>query len=310
MEERVGKLESTQQLQRIAAMPYNPKLRKDADGIRERYGILVDESTESFSDQPLDRLAMILRNHPGEQLPSQRFLIRDPSGPARGYEEHSEADWPHGLSWYLDEIRAYRFSALPSSYAWPDDSTHSSSELMEEDPFHKVPETEIPFERDVLNLMARYGIPFRFFANIVLYVVTRAETALLACDYSPSVTIEDIYKRGDLEHKITVMGIDRFITKREWERLWVGVVKPHLRLFEGLPDWQVSTKRKTVESYRKHIKRSSEWYQLIETQGLSIKEALDNWALDNPEQAETENPDGSTLSKAVEEFRKIINPMG
>ena len=57
------------------------------------------------------------------------------------------------------------------------------------------------------------------------------------------------------------------------------------------------------------MERWSEWYQLVEVQGLKISEALEEWEKSHPDQVPAKGIDESTVSKGVAEFRKIITPV-
>ncbi|MDD5703802.1 MAG: hypothetical protein PHU23_17345 [Dehalococcoidales bacterium] len=176
----------------------------------------------------------------------------------------------------------------------------------------KLWKSEIPIWKVAIYLIARYGLPFRMRSNIGLYVVTNNVRFLInwrGLDVDFAINM----KAAKLQLVITVDGVDEWTMEEQWHEVWEYWVKP---LKRSLGEPAPANKRPGYgKALQERIKRYSEWYQLSELDGLGPAEALEKWEgqqshLDYVKHRKSgKHYDVSTVTKAIEEFRKLITPI-
>lgn len=168
----------------------------------------------------------------------------------------------------------------------------------------KLWQTEVPLWKAAIYLIDKFGLPLRMRSNIGLYVVTNNEGFLKnwkGLDVEFSINV----KAAKLQLAITVDGIDAWTTEVQWREVWKNWVKPLKRnLGEPLP----ANKRPGYgKALQERIKRYAEWYGLSELEQLGPTGALNKWSELHKDESGKYNE--STVSKAVQEFRKLITPI-
>jgi hypothetical protein len=291
------KSEGTIPLQRLATLPYNPFFYEEVRSIRQKYNIPSD------SRKAVDWF----RKYIGQ------------------YEEHSDKL----LFWELfqdDEAKPDSLESLEekgyAQYKTPANTLiqigYGSVHLLQqreidEELAKAIMDTEVPLERDVVELLRRFQLPRSAFYGVMRHILLDANV------WEPSywfplqvyLDLEEHLRRKDLT--VTVAGIGPWTTKMQWEAIWHGIevaVENHSEFFHME---KPSKKHATIESYQEQMQRWADWYELSQIQGMGPTEALKKWIKDNPEQAYT--PDGeakydvSTVTKAIQEFREIMTPL-
>jgi len=261
-------LTATEQLKRIAALPYNYYFLHEAQKIRKEYPIPVD----------------------------------------------NRETW----NWFFNEHVGPENKA-----AWP---LFEPNPLMLIKKAKTIYDTEVPLEKDIVLIMKQFQLPPYIFRFLLLYILFNDMRYLDPQNFTPDVDFEPDIRRGLPEWKATVTGIFPWTTQTEWNNIWTRLkqmdefwdlsYEGDMRTVIETLKPATSTKRTTVESYSKQMKRDSEWYQLVGIEGLPIREALERWENEHPTEVEdyrSEHPkhpefDESTVSKAVNRFRKIITP--
>ncbi|MFC1874096.1 hypothetical protein ACFLYX_02205 [Chloroflexota bacterium] len=175
----------------------------------------------------------------------------------------------------------------------------------------RINDTEVPLEREILIVLRRFGLPQRLFRNIQTYVVTGDRLWLDLRLMQPKVKVRSDFEKGQ-EITVTISGLSLWTTKQQWGDIWNRNVKEELEITKrDMKDMfgvvEPSRKQATPETLYGQMQRWSEWYQLSEVQGLRPSEALDEWEEAHPEQRG--DYDLSTVTKAITEFREILNPI-
>lgn len=192
-------------------------------------------------------------------------------------------------------------SAKPAIPPWLQQQQTSSDE--------RLWKTDVPLWQVAILLIADFGLPLRMRNNIGLYLVTNDEKFLtgwkgLDIDFAINV------KAAKPQLAITVDGIDAWTTEQQWREVWDNWIKPLKRnLGEPIPANKRTGRGKNLQE---RIKTMAEWYELSELDGLGPAKALEKWEeqhLDYVEHRKSKKLyDVSTVTKAVEEFRRLITP--
>lgn len=222
------------------------------------------------------------------------------------------ADYKEAWDWFFQEHAASGLRA-----AW---SLFDPNPLLMNATAKTIYHTEVPLEKDIVLVMIKFQLPSYVFFRVLQYVLLNDIRCLDPQVFAPNATFEPDTRRGLPEWKITVTGITPWTTKGQWDEIW-AMINQFDEFWDEFEDGRMkkvieilklgrSTKRPTVESYRKQMKRWSEWYQLCVIQGMSAVKALDKWEKDHPEQIDPDNPiDPSTVTRAVKDFQEIIRPV-
>lgn len=203
--------------------------------------------------------------------------------------EHGISDSQQAWAWLEKHL-----SEKPQPWFMPN-PVHSDDKLWE---------TEVPLWKVAIYLIDRYGLPLRMRNRIGFYVVTNDEKFLtdwrgLDVDFAINM------KAAKLQLVITVDGIDTWTTEEQWHEVWEHWVKPLKRnLGEPIP---ANKRPGHGKALQERMKRYADWYQLADIGGLGPAKALKKWLENHPH--ETDKYDESTVSKAVDEFRKLITPI-
>ena len=207
--------------------------------------------------------------------------------------------------WFLRLLKKYEKSAYAMSFD-KDEFPSLADRALE-----NVLQTEIPIELDILMLLKRYCLPLGMYFMVTEHVLSGIEVWLYPFLPRPKSKCEFDFTRGEPELKATITGITFLTTKKEWDFIWDNRVKQYLKALRAqlLGVTEPANKRTTLLSLAGQIKRWSEWYQLVEIEGLPIGKALRRWEGSHPEQVPANGFDESTVSKAISEFRKIITPI-
>ena len=296
MEMEKKKSITTEQLKRIAALPYNLFFEREINGIRRKYAIPEDASEAKNWFKNLLReyrkstFAFIFKLR-SEHLPYD--IIRLPHDlPA--FEMHLEEDLQHELAIGAGEMRTLR-------------------------------ETEVPLERDILLLLRRFDLPQALYFMVLQYALTHDSSWIQLLHIRSEAHCLFGMETGEIALRVTVTGLYPWTTREEWDDLWEGTVKDSLedldaflcgREFHRKRSLQEALYRRFKRWYQSYqssldrqMKRWSEWFQLVEIEGMPIGEALRQWEESHPEQVPAKGIDESTVSKAIGEFRKIITPI-
>ena len=270
-----GKLETTRQLQRIVALRYNPFFEEFAKQIRQEYAI-PENSTEA-QDWFKDLLGRYKKSAFG-------FFFKS-------FFEKGTLPFATG---------AFALGNIGSTY-------HPWVAPRELNEMNSIIDTEVPFERHILAVLPRFGVPFAMYFVIIRYVLTGNKSWLHPLWLQPEVECEFDLKTGQPWLKVTIPGLGPWTTKKQWDEIWDNNIKLYLKaLGEVLGTTQPSRKRATFLSLEKQIKRYAEWYQLSEEQGLGPTPALEMWYNSHPD--ERDKYDVSAITHAITEFREIITP--
>lgn len=286
-----GKLGKTaRQLQRIAALPYNPFFEEEIKGIRQRYTIPED------STKAKDWFKNLLRKYKKSTF-------------AFFFKRTSEIHFPYELPTF--ELH------------FEEDSKHEIARGAGE--MQTILETEVPLEIEILLLLRRFGLPSAMYFIVLQYALTHDSSWIQLLHIRPEARCFFGMETGEIALRVTVTGLYPWTTREEWDDLWEGTVKDSLedldaflcgREFHRKRSLQEALYRRFKRWYQSYqssldrqMKRWSEWYQLVEVRGLRISEALEEWEKSHPEQVPDKGIDESTVSKAVKEFREIITPI-
>lgn len=277
------------QLQRIAALPYNPFFEDEIKGIRQRYAIPADSTkAKSWFGKLLlkyerSALALLYQNIDKQNIPYLTPAVQLDFG---------------------EQLR--------------NEIARRSRQM------HTLLETEVPLERDILLLLRRFRIPLALYFFVLQYTLTGDKSWLHPVHMRPNAHCDFPVEIGEIASlRVIVTGLFPWTTKEEWDDLWEGTVKDCLedidaflcgRKFHRKRPLQESLYMRFKQWYHsyqmslnKQMKRWSEWYQLSETEGLGPKQALEEWEKEHEDQRGKFDP--STIAKAIKSFREIITPI-
>ena len=88
-------------------------------------------------------------------------------------------------------------------------------------------EAPVPMDRAAARLAERYRLPWRVVPNLQFYILTLDKPWLESIDFVLSLVSEE--GRESPHHpgfSLTLSGLDDFVTKEEWDRIWEKVIKP------------------------------------------------------------------------------------
>lgn len=168
----------------------------------------------------------------------------------------------------------------------------------------KVWETDVPLWQVAIILIYLFGLPLRMRNSVGLYVVINNESFLtnwkgLDVDFAINV------KAATPQFAVTVDGIDAWTTEQQWREVWKTLIQPLKgNLGEPIPANKRTGRGKAL---RERIKRYAEWYELSEKPDSGPANALKEW--EKLHTKDSGKHDASTVSKAIQEFRRLITPI-
>ena len=264
------KLETTLQLQRLAALPYNHYFEAEVVKLHNKYAVPEDPR------QADDWLDNQLREELGigpEIMPSLRGML-------------DSATFHHGNeALTVLEMIALREHPRTISTRFKKDTDWSWNN---------------PLFRDIGNLLERFRLPVQMRYSVLRYISTGKKEWLDLLE--PWFKCEIDLTTDIPEFRVTVGGFIPWITKKQWLDIWNTLYEKGVSHIS-----QSARKRATAKSLREQMQRWSEWHQLSETHGLGPVQALNRWESEHPD--ECGKYDLSTVTHAIQEFRKIITPL-
>lgn len=288
---------TTRQLQRIAALPYNPFFEREINDIRRKYEIPEDAAVAK------NWFRSLLWKYKKSTF---AFLFK-----------LSSERLPYGVFSLPHDLAAYEIINLEEGL-----KHEVSAEARE---MKTLFETEVPLERDILLLIQRFGLPDAIYFLTLQYLLTGNKEWIDLLQIRPYAHCIFGMETGEIGLRVTITGLYPWTTREEWDDLWEGTVKDSLEDLDAFICGRKFHRKRSLseslyrrfkrwsESYQssldRQMKRWSEWYQMVEVDGKSLKTALGRWEEEHPEQVPAKGIDESTVSKAVAEFRRIITPL-
>ena len=84
------------------------------------------------------------------------------------------------------------------------------------------PEKVPPLDRAAARLVERHRLPPRIMTNLKLYILTQDTSWLRLAEFTDALREDDPPHPG---FSVTVRGLDEFVTKADWDRLWERIVR-------------------------------------------------------------------------------------
>lgn len=326
-----SKIDGTQLLAGIAALPFNPYFKEDIARLRRKYNIPVSELGEEEQACILG-LSDFGEDQEGEGQEWERDESEEEGGesgeevvfPTEGEEFKFIPDPEPGYKWYLEMITKYKNNSLSFYYKvfWKRgvffpiwevvlaafQVRYWDSPWRAKNPckMETLVDTEVPFELDLIGILRRYGLPLSTFYYALGYTLS-GDTFDVAPHRYWFKNVRFLHHNITGEDELTVcVTLHPWDNRQAWNLCWPQVSRALKNLCRLRGISKPSTKRNTVFSFWFQIVRWGEWYHLSEIQKLGPVRALKKWEEHYPKQAG--RFDLSTVTHAIKRFRQIITP--
>ena len=211
---------------RVALLPENPHLYSDVEDMRWALGIPKDHihvEKTSRRSPPL-----------GSLDPMRLIRLEEGELASRWMWVHRQAHLGHPISMGDDDTLPKEMweSAEASCRVLLD--RIDVSEWLRRPPAGPEPYSEngAPFDRAIGRLMERYGLPWHLSSPLSFYVLTRDLDRVTNMEWmTVSVTYEESPALRDPDaFSLHVLGLDEYVTKKDWDRVWNRYVRPRQEL--------------------------------------------------------------------------------
>ncbi len=285
-----SKIDGTQLLARIAALPFNLYFKEDIARLRRKYNIPVSELGEEEQ-----ACALGLSDFGEGQEWEWDESEEEGDFPTEGEEFKFIPDPEPGYKWYLEMITKYKNNSLSFYYKvfWKRGASfpiyslglaafqvrYWDSPWRTRNPckMKTLVDTEVPLELDLIGILRRYGLPLSTFYYALGYTLS-GDTFDVAPHRYWFPNVNFLYHNITGEDELTVrVTLHPWDNRQTWNSCWpvVNRALKNLRVSRGLSE--LSTKRNTVYSFWFQIVRWGEWYHLSEIQKLGPVRALEKW---------------------------------
>ena len=301
---------------RLALLPTNPFFREDVDLVREVFGLRPDMFDSPETDPEVKAL---------EQLQQEGVPVINVEATARNRRAER---WLHVHRRTVEGRPAYQgpnvdFKGDPLSSEERERqqgrlrgllSTEANSSAEESaqldlsaphfpdwlksrpggpDPYRS---TKVPLERVAARLVERHRLPW--------FMVRRIEMFILALDNSflentifARAFLDDAADHWHKGYSVTVSGLDEYVTRKDWNRIWDIAVVPRQQLSWTLRGMSPHGQRApSIDALRKVLPV----YWLVKRR-LSVEEALSKLS-----EAGEETMDESTARRGINELRPLL----
>jgi hypothetical protein len=211
---------------RVALLPENPHLYSDVEEIRRALGIPDDHihvKKTSHRSPPLGHLD-----------PSRLIRLEEGELASRWMWVHRQAHLGLPISMGDDgTLPEEMWESAKANCRVPLDRI-DVPEWLRRPPAGPEPYSEngAPFDRAIGRLMERYGLPWHLSSPLSFYVLTRDLDRITDMEWMPvSVTYEESSALRDPDaFSLHIFGLDEFVTKEDWDRVWNRYVRPRQEL--------------------------------------------------------------------------------
>lgn len=295
-------------IQHLAALPYNHFFTSDIHELKNKYHIPFNEKVAKarieYFELFRERQSVIDCLKENKRLRKQVLNGETPLRfDAKTAKRHIE-DIDIIIEDINSEIKEIELSIIKQKYPTGEmeldkQRTYDFDGLVDADI-----DTALAFYKDIDVLLDKYSLPHSLYWEVIYILVTDDYEILVADLIEPKVEIDT--SQPDLQPdsyypitNISISVLTPYLSKKQWDKIWHQYLASYFKV-------KRSRKRATIKSYTEQMKRWAEWYQLSELQGYGPKKTLDLWEDNHPD--EKRKYDQSTVTKAIQEFVRIITP--
>jgi hypothetical protein len=175
------------------------------------------------------------------------------------------------------------------------------------------PEVSVPMDRAAAKLVERYRLPWGLAPNLQFYILTLDKSWLANIDFVLSLVSEAGRESPHYPgFSLTLYGLDDFVTKGEWDRIWEKVIKPKQQALSRQRG-RVSSQRRPQGRNAVDLNRLKSgvvlYRKMVQGKRISVEKALSQLTEEGNLDSSILEKDQATARRLVRDLKDLLAPI-